>query len=235
MNEAALGDNSAYFKRANSNSYFSGLQQSNIRKLVYHPSQHPKPPWSLDTYHSSHPVEGGTCFCLYFCPYLPALLPAPAYAKPGAQKPSSVNSSLSKKNPTSKQTSIQPVLKMAISTLWELVVFFFLPWGKDTLVCFFANSPNLIPSYPSKGRLLFLKYHRTSPGTTTDLPRPIICFLTFGHRMPFLKEHLYNLRTSRDSFSRPYAKSFPKMYLCYFHASQSTTAFQQNWYNFSLT
>lgn len=82
MNEAALGDNSTYFERLNSNSYFAGLCQSNNRKTVYHPSQHSKPPWSLDTYHSFHPVEGVTCFCLYFCPYLPALLSAPAYAKP---------------------------------------------------------------------------------------------------------------------------------------------------------
>lgn len=124
INEAALGDNPVYFKRANSNSYFSVLHQSNNRKLVYHPSQHPKPPCSLDTYHPSYPVEGGTCFCLYFSPYLPAQLPAPAYGKPRAQKPSSVNSSLSTENATSKQTSIQLVLKMAISILWELLGFF---------------------------------------------------------------------------------------------------------------
>lgn len=136
MNEVALGDNSAYFKKANSNSYFSGLHQSNNRKLVYHPSQHPKLPWSLDTYHPSHPVEGGTCFCLYFCPYLPAL---PRYTylllpmqNHECRNPSSVNSRLSMKNAISKQTCIQLVLKMAISILWELVWVFLL------LVCFLS-------------------------------------------------------------------------------------------------
>lgn len=106
MNEVALGDNSAYFKRANSNSYFSALCQSNDRKLVYHPSRHPKLPWSLDTYHPSHPVEGGICFYLYFCPYLSAL-PRYTYLLPPMQNhkyrnPSSVNSSLSRRNAISR-------------------------------------------------------------------------------------------------------------------------------------
>lgn len=130
MNEVALGDNSAYFKRANSNSYFSALCQSNDRKLVYHPSRHPKLPWSLDTYHPSHPVEGGICFYLLSLSVCPTqiYLPAPAYAKPQVQK-SQLCKQQSVKEKCNLQTSIQLALKMAISTPWEMVFcwYFFLP------------------------------------------------------------------------------------------------------------
>lgn len=78
-------------------------------------------------------LEGGICFCLYFCPYLSAL---PRYTylllpmhNHECRNPSSVNSSLSRKNASSKHTSIQLVLKMAISTPWEMFFcwFFFFP------------------------------------------------------------------------------------------------------------
>lgn len=152
MSEVSLGDSCTYSKRTNTNSRFLLACKSN-RKLVYHSSQHSKPPCCLDTCLLPCPASGGchlflplllylTRICLPYCLLLPM-------QKHKHRKTSSVKQTFAKEECNFQTDFHTASIRDTIKT--HNVLF---PEQRTPHLHFSASSPNLVPSHPSELMLL---------------------------------------------------------------------------------